>query len=112
MAKKEYRTTRKINKVSNQEVIIVRGKVAKFINIILTIASIAIVVVVAFLFALNKIEPMLVGVLVPLALIVYVIMGIISSVSENRKTPIIIYSVVLVICVLVLFFDIVWFQTH
>lgn len=95
-----------------EDVALLKYKLNKFFNIFFTIASVIVVIVCAFLLSYGKISKGTAGIIIPLALIVYLFMGVLSNRYEKRKPVMIIYIVLMVICIIVLFFDIVWMGTR
>lgn len=93
---------------SNQEMAELRLQVNKVVNITITILSIAVVVLSAFLLAMNIISGEAAGIIIPIGILVYLLMGMLSNWGEKRKPVLLIYAVCMILCAIVLIFDIVW----
>lgn len=93
--------------ISQQEINEIKIKVSKYLNIILTIVSISVVIISIFLLAGNVISGKQAGVIIPAALLVYLIMGVLSNRFETRKAVMAIYITLISICAIVLFIFIV-----
>ncbi len=97
-----------------EKALIIKGKISKVVNIILSIISIIVVIITAFLCALNKIEFVKAGIIIPLALMVYLFMGVLSLIGtkENRKPVMVIYITAISICGVLLFISIIYSKVH
>ncbi len=97
-----------------EKALIIRGKIAKVVNIVLSVISIIAVIITAFLCALNKIDIVKAGIIIPLSLIVYLLMGVLSLVGskENRKAVMIVYIIAISICGILLFVSIIYSKVH
>ncbi len=95
-------------KKTPEEMALLKYKVNRALNIIITILSVVVIIICAFLVSYGKIDKGTAGVIIPLALIVYLVMGVLSNRYEKRKTVMIIYIVLITICALVFFIDLVW----
>lgn len=94
-------------KISQQEINILKLKISKYINIVLTIISITVVIISMFLLAGNIISGKAAGIIIPAALLVYLIMGVLSNRYENRKVVMAIYITLISICAIILFIFII-----
>ncbi len=102
---------------SRQEVeraITVKNKVSKIINIIISVLSIIAIIIIAFLCVFHKINLTTAGILIPLFLMIYLLMGLFSlmGTNENRKSVMIIYIIAISLCGILLFFSIIYKSVH
>ena len=94
------------------EKLILKAKISRIVNITLTILSVVVMIITAFLFATNVISKGVAGLLIPGSLAVYLLMGVLSNINEKRKSVMILYIVLLSLSILVFYFDLIYFQIH
>ncbi len=99
---------RRITKEEYENAVRIRAKIANIVNISLTLISIVVILVSVFLAMFNVMSYTVMGVIVPLALIVYLAMGVISQKNDSRKSVMIVYIVLISICAIVFFVDFVY----
>lgn len=97
-----------------EKAIVVKSKISRIFNVIVSIVSIICCMLFAFLFALKKIKLTTAGVLIPLCLMIYLLMGLLSLVGskENRKSVMIIYIIAISLSGIVLFLSLIYASIH
>lgn len=98
------------NKSDYERALIIKDKIYKWANVIISIACIIVAVVTAFLCALKAIDLKTAGVIIPAAMLIYLVMGLLSLIhtEEKRKTVMIIYIVGISLCAVLLFISVIY----
>lgn len=90
--------------------LLLRAKISKYVNVALTIISMIVVIIAAFLLATKNISGVVAGLIIPGALMVYLLMGVLSNRYEDRRPVMIIYIVLLSICAVAFFIDLIYYN--
>lgn len=103
---------RQITKEEYENAIKVRRKISSTINITITVISLVAAILSALAAVAGVISYDLMSVIMPGAMALYLVMGVLSIKEESRKSVMIIYIVAISICVIVFFFDLIYFNLY
>lgn len=101
---------RQITKEEYENAVRIRAKIHKIVNITITIISIVVAIVSMLLAMMGIISYALMGVIVPLALAIYLLMGVLVAHNDQRKGVMIFYIIMISICLIVFLFDLFYFN--
>lgn len=88
----------------------INEKIKKVLNIVITIGSVIAMCVCAILLLTDNMTAALAGVLIPLFMAIFMLMNAFAMKDDNRKGVMIAYIIGLSISLIVLFFDIIYFN--
>ncbi|MGM9972287.1 MAG: hypothetical protein ACI35W_07750 [Anaeroplasmataceae bacterium] len=101
---------RQITKEEYENAVRIRAKIHKIVNITITIISIVVALVAMLLAVMGIISFAIMGVIVPLALAIYLLMGVLVAHNDQRKGVMIFYIIMISICLIVFLFDLFYFN--
>ena len=80
--------------------IAIKAKISRVLNVIISIVSMIVCIVTAFVYAAGHMKMTTAGMIIPGALLVYLVMGLLTLVysNEKRKSVMIIYIVGISLC--------------
>jgi len=102
------------NRSDYERAVAIKAKLSKIFNVIVSITAIIVSIVTAFLCAAGSIEPAIAGIIIPAALLIYLVMGVLTLVgtNETRKSVMIIYIIGISLCAVILFISVIYASVH
>ncbi|MCR5705996.1 MAG: hypothetical protein K6G48_04310 [Acholeplasmatales bacterium] len=102
------------NQSDYDRAVAIKGKLSKILNVIVSVVSIIVSIITAFLYAAGKVEMTTAGIIIPAALLIYLVMGVLTLVGSNekRKSVMIIYIIGISICAVILFISVIYASVH
>lgn len=103
---------KKPTKEEYQRASLINAKIKKYLNVAVTIACVVAVIIIIIVKMVGSMSNELLGILLPSFLALFCFMNVLAMKDEKRKGVMIIYIVILSICLIVLFFDIIYFNVY
>ncbi len=102
------------NRSDYERAVAIKAKLSKIFNVVVSITAIIVSIVTAFLCAAGSIEPAIAGIIIPAALLIYLVMGVLTLVgtNETRKSVMIIYIIGISLCAVILFISVIYASIH
>ncbi len=102
------------NRSDYERAVAIKAKLSKIFNVLVSITAIIVSIVTAFLCAAGSIEPAIAGIIIPAALLIYLVMGVLTLVgtNETRKSVMIIYIIGISLCAVILFISVIYASVH
>ena len=102
------------NRSDYERAVAIKTKLSKIFNVVVSITAIIVSIVTAFLCAAGSIEPAIAGIIIPAALLIYLVMGVLTLVgtNETRKSVMIIYIIGISLCAVILFISVIYASVH
>jgi hypothetical protein len=102
------------NRSDYERAVAIKAKLSKIFNVVVSITAIIVSIVTAFLCAAGSIEPAIAGIIIPAALLIYLVMGVLTLVgtNETRKSVMIIYIIGISLCAVILFISVIYASVH
>lgn len=103
---------KKVTKAEYEHASLIKNKIKKYLNVAITIACAIAIVIIIIVKMTGNMSNELLGILLPSFLSLLCLMNIFAMKDEKRKGIMILYIVILSICLIVLFFDIIYFNVY
>ncbi len=102
------------NRSDYERAVAIKAKLSKIFNVVVSITAVIVSIVTAFLCAAGNIEPAIAGIIIPAALLIYLVMGVLTLVgtNETRKSVMIIYIIGISLCAVILFISVIYASVH
>ena len=102
------------NRSDYERAVAIKAKLSKIFNVVVSITAIIVSIVTALLCAAGSIEPAIAGIIIPAALLIYLVMGVLTLVgtNETRKSVMIIYIIGISLCAVILFISVIYASVH
>ena len=102
------------NRSDYERAVAIKAKLSKIFNVVVSITAIIVSIVTAFLCAAGSIEPAIAGIIIPAALLIYLVMGVLTLVgtNETRKSVMMIYIIGISLCAVILFISVIYASVH